>query len=142
PKYRTVLIEGSNLAQEMPRFTPRKLDPRIDRDLETICLKCLDKEAAKRYRRQQLGRGFPLLSRESQTGWPLLLTSQPDCQLGLIANVSGRCHNNLRQTRPGLGGTTAAAPTARAPLACFSCSRARRRCSLASAALSYRENPC
>ena len=36
------------LAEEPVR--PRVIDPKIPRDLETICLKCMEKEAKKRYR--------------------------------------------------------------------------------------------
>jgi tetratricopeptide (TPR) repeat protein len=42
-------VETLHAAQESDPVSPRALNPAVPRDLETICLKCLEKEASKRY---------------------------------------------------------------------------------------------
>jgi len=65
------LVETVQQVLTMEPVSPRLLDPRLPADLETVCLKCLEKEPAKRYPTalalaEELGRflaGQPVLAR-------------------------------------------------------------------------------
>jgi hypothetical protein len=43
-----MIAADKELSEREPE-PPRKIDPRVDRDLETICLKCLEKDPERRY---------------------------------------------------------------------------------------------
>jgi WD40 repeat protein/serine/threonine protein kinase len=49
PLVGATIQESLELAQKSVPARPRTINSRIDRDLEAICLKCLEKDAAKRY---------------------------------------------------------------------------------------------
>ncbi len=49
PFHGATLQETLSLVQHAPLLKPRKLQRKISRDLETICLKCLEKEPTRRY---------------------------------------------------------------------------------------------
>jgi eukaryotic-like serine/threonine-protein kinase len=49
PHYSSTSVETLTLVCEQEPISPRQLQPRLPRDLETIALKCLRKEPAKRY---------------------------------------------------------------------------------------------
>lgn len=49
PFQATSVLETIRMVADLPPLSPRQIDPRIDRDLETICLKCLEKNPSRRY---------------------------------------------------------------------------------------------
>jgi serine/threonine-protein kinase len=49
PYLGATLLETIDLLQRHELVPPRRLNPRIPRDLETICLKCLEKDPCRRY---------------------------------------------------------------------------------------------
>lgn len=67
----STLHETLRLVREEPPPRPRSIDPSVDPDLETICLKCLEKDRHNRYRSAEeladelvrYGNGEPILAR-------------------------------------------------------------------------------
>lgn len=53
PFQAATIVETIRQINDVEPVRPRELNPVIDRDLETICLKCLEKESASRYERAE-----------------------------------------------------------------------------------------
>ena len=57
------VIDTLEQVRERPPEPPRKRNPRVPRDLEVICLKCLEKDPRRRYRQcRSAGRGSEALA--------------------------------------------------------------------------------
>ncbi len=80
PHRGTTMLDTLHLVRNQEPVTPTQLQPKIPHDLETICLKCLQKDASRRYTSaaalaadlERFGRGEPILARpisRFERGW-------------------------------------------------------------------------
>ena len=91
----TSALDTLSLVAAVDPIRPRQLQPRVPRDLETICLKCLEKEPSKRYATAQelandLNRfldGAPIRARA--VGWPerALRRARRPAEAGLLTGL-------------------------------------------------------
>ena len=71
PPYQgATVLETIELVRRQEPIPPRRLNPKIPADLETICLKCLEKDPLRRYPSAKLvrGRSGPLAGRPADLG--------------------------------------------------------------------------
>jgi tRNA A-37 threonylcarbamoyl transferase component Bud32/tetratricopeptide (TPR) repeat protein len=91
----TTLIDTLEMVRTQTPESPRLLNPRVPRDLETICLKCLEKEPHRRYQSAQalaedLDRwlnGLPILARPTSAATRFVFWCRRNPALAAMAAV-------------------------------------------------------
>jgi WD40 repeat protein/tRNA A-37 threonylcarbamoyl transferase component Bud32 len=110
------LLETLRQLEEQEPIPPRNLNRRVDRDLETVCLKCLQKDSSRRYTsaaaladdlerwlRREPVRARPVSRRQRALRWvrrrPGLAALAAALVFALVGGVTGVCLQWLRAER-------------------------------------------